>query len=165
MITHILEKETAERFLRYEDGYLYWKVSPANRVKVGDKIMGKSSRGYGQVRIDGLRYYLHRVIYLMHHGHMPEIIDHIDGDVTNNRIENLRAATQSQNMYNARMKSNNTSGIKGVRWDRHRNKWDARVIKNKQYVLCERFDDLVSAVIAVRSARLEHHQAFAHHGK
>lgn len=165
MITHTLEKDTADQFLRYEDGELYWKVSNSNRVKVGDKIVSKSSYGYIRLSINGTRYFAHRVIYLMHHGYMPDIVDHIDMDITNNRIENLREATKSQNMCNASLRADNTTGVKGVSWQSRKGNWTARVTKNKRLVLCEQHDDLVSAVIAVRSARLEHHQAFAHHGK
>jgi hypothetical protein len=165
MTPHTLEKETADQFLRYEHGELYWKISNSNRVKVGDKITGKNSYGYIRLSINGTRYFAHRVIYLMHHGYMPEIIDHIDMDVTNNRIENLRAATASQNRCNVAQRSDNTSGVKGVSWVKSKDKWTARITKNKRLVLCEEYDDLVSAVIAVRSARLQHHQSFAHHGQ
>ena len=54
-------------------------------------------------------------------------VDHIDNDKSNNKIANLRWATHSQNSQNKSMMSNNTSGVKGVIWDKSSNKWRARI--------------------------------------
>ena len=78
--------------------------------------------------------YVHHAIFLIHHGYLPKYIDHIDGDSLNNRIENLRAATQSQNMGNSRMKSNNTSGYKGVTFRKDTGKWQAAVMVNGKHI-------------------------------
>lgn len=78
--------------------------------------------------------YLHQVIFLMHHGYIPDYIDHADGNSINNRIENLRAATQSQNMGNSRAKKTNTSGYKGVTFRKDTNKWQASVMVNGKHI-------------------------------
>ena len=85
----------------YEDGCLYYKKRVANRIKVGDKVGGVGMHGYYNVSIKGRRYKLHRIVYYFHHGVMPdEEIDHIDRDKSNNRIENLRVVTRSENISN-----------------------------------------------------------------
>jgi len=89
---------------------------------------------YKKLNIKRKTVYLHRVIFLMHHGYTPDYIDHIDGDSLNNRIENLRAATQSQNMGNSRMKNTNTSGYKGVTFRKDTNKWGAAVMVNGKHI-------------------------------
>lgn len=58
--------------------------------------------------------YLHQAVWLYHNGELPLMLDHINGDTKDNRIENLRKCTNAQNQYNSRRKSNNVSGHKGV---------------------------------------------------
>lgn len=57
-----------------------------------------------------------RVVWILHNGYLPKnlVIDHVDGDTTNNRIENLRAISQSENNRNASIRKDNASGIPGV---------------------------------------------------
>lgn len=74
------------------------------------------------------------------------VIDHIDHDTTNNRRSNLRVVTLSNNAMNQRIKSNNTSGVKGVRWHKATQKWQSGIgIKGKQIYLgvYETFDEAV----------------------
>ena len=54
-------------------------------------------------------------------------IDHIDGDKTNNRLENLQLADHYQNMHNHPKLKTNTSGVKGISWNKSNNRWDARI--------------------------------------
>jgi hypothetical protein len=72
----------------------------------------------------------HRLIFLWHHGFLPERIDHIDGCSLNNKIENLRAVTQSQNLQNTNKRKTNTSGYKGVSWSKQRKCWIASITVN-----------------------------------
>ena len=74
--------------------------------------------GYLQVKLYQEKkskfYLLHRLIFLVHHIYLPTIIDHVDGNRTNNSIDNVREATHSQNAMNSKLPSNNTSGFKGI---------------------------------------------------
>lgn len=72
--------------------------------------------------------YLHHVVFLLHHGFLPKYIDHKDGNSKNNQIENLRAATQSQNIANSKLSASNTSGCKGVTWRKDTEKWQAQLM-------------------------------------
>lgn len=80
-------------------------------VEVG--CSGKDGRK--TLNINNRHYQLHRVIWAVHHGEWPDqFIDHIDGDPSNNKIENLRLSTPSENQQNRKIQSNNRSGYKGV---------------------------------------------------
>lgn len=125
---------TAERLrevLTYDadTGEFRWRVRPSNRVRVGD-VAGhlEPFRGYVLLRIDGRMYLGHRLAWLYAHGSWPTLqIDHRDGDRANNRIANLREATQVQNSANMKRRPNNTSGFKGVTWDKSRRMWMAQI--------------------------------------
>jgi hypothetical protein len=121
-----LSKELLHELFEYNDGELYWKKRPSKKsvkVKPGNKAGTLCNNFYCQIRINGEYYYSHRIIFAMFHGFFPNSVDHIDGNRSNNKIENLRQATQTQNNYNAFMRSDNTSGYKNVYWDKRSNKW------------------------------------------
>lgn len=94
-----------------------------NTRYAGTEALGHASNGYKRGPINKVLYWTHRVIWKMHYDAEPEIIDHINGDSSDNRIENLRNTDQSFNKRNARLPSNNTSGYIGVSFDKSRGKW------------------------------------------
>ena len=117
------------KWLRYEDGKLYWiaKSSPnANRVKIGEEAFRYDENGYKRLTVNKKLTSCHRIVWEMHNGAIPKgkFIDHINRVRDDNRIENLRLVTIAQNALNSKLKSTNTSGIKGV--FRKGNRWEAR---------------------------------------
>ena len=89
----------------------------------------------------GKSIYLHRAVWLWHHGTLPPMIDHADGDPRNCRIENLRPCTSAGNQYNSRRKSNNRSGFKGVVYRAcYRHPWQARIVIEGKALLIGRFN-------------------------
>ena len=88
--------------------------------------------GYITTNARGKTLYVHRLVWLWHHGVLPDVVDHIDRDKGNNRIENLRAATHTENKYNTPKKSHNTTGAKGVVF--HKNcplkPYQAKIVRN-----------------------------------
>lgn len=168
-MTDIIEQPTQEMvqsLFDYKEGYLYWKVSTTNSIKVGD-VAGKSvnDSGYNIVGIAGKTYRLHRIIFLYHNGYLPKIVDHIDGNRSNNKIENLRSANDFQNSRNARLSKRNTSGIKGVCWARHVNKWLVQVRQGGSKKYLGLYDDLELAELVAIEARNLFHKEYANHGK
>ena len=117
-----LTKEYLQSIFDYKDGRLFWKVKKAQRLNVGDEA-GCLDKRYLTTGLNGKVYRNHRLIFLMHHGYLPKEIDHKDNDQLNNRIENLRPATRSQNCSNTGIGKKNTSGVKGVSWSKRNNKW------------------------------------------
>lgn len=104
---------------RYEDGLLFWKISPSYRIKEGAVAGNKTGNGYWQVCYKGKFYKLHRVIWEMFNPPIEGLleIDHIDRNLNNNKLENLRLASRQLNALNRGVQSNNLLGIRGVSLD------------------------------------------------
>ena len=144
----LTQKRAKEAFNYHPDGYLVWKIKGNNRVHVG-KIAGNvDNRGYIIVTLDKRIYRAHRIIFLYHHGYMPKEVDHIDTIRSNNKIENLRPATSSQNSQNNSKRSDNTSGYKGVSWNKKRKSWKVQIQKNYVNMIVGHFEDLIMAAEA-----------------
>jgi HNH endonuclease/AP2 domain len=88
-------------------------------------------------------------------------VDHINGNKLDNRKENLRIATRSQNNYNKGLQSNSTSGFKGVSWSKQKNKWLARIRVDKKEMYLGSFDYKVDAALAYNEAAFKYHGEFA----
>lgn len=90
----------------------------------------RENREYRRITIMGERYLEHRVIWTYHNGEIPTgmTVDHIDRDATNNKIENLRLATQGQNNLNQRRRTTSSAKYKGVRSE---NGWFSARYKGK----------------------------------
>jgi hypothetical protein len=150
-----------------ETGNLIWKIKPSSRghhVKAGDIAGTLKSHGYLCVGINYNSYRAHRLIFLMHKGYLPKTVDHINGDKLDNRIENLRAATVGQNQHNRKTNANNTSGYKGVCWNKAQKKWAARITLERKNIHLGYFANVEEAAEVVRKAREELHGSFANHG-
>ena len=120
-----LTKEYFNELFEYKDGKIYWKITKG-RGNVGDEVGCMNSHGYRRIKLNQKEYATHRIIFLMHHGYLPEIVDHKDNNPLNNHIENLREATGQQNNFNSRRQKNNTTGYKGVYYNKNIKKFCAR---------------------------------------
>ena len=103
--------------------YLRWRVKITSgrnnnktNVDIGDVAGSLGNSGYYQVRVDGRLTLVHRVVWEMFNGSIPDgmFIDHLDGDKTNNSIRNLRVATRKQNAQNSKLREDSISGYLGV---------------------------------------------------
>jgi HNH endonuclease/AP2 domain len=88
-------------------------------------------------------------------------VDHINGNGLDNRRVNLREATHAQNLWNRGRTCNNTSGFKGVRWDKARGAWRATITAEGREMFLGRFDDILDAARAYDEAATLHHGEFA----
>ena len=86
--------------LRYEDGALYWINSRRGGVRAGSKATHRNGTGYNLINWDKQVWKASRVIWPMHHDDTSLVIDHINRDKGDDRIENLRAITQNANQFN-----------------------------------------------------------------
>tara|TARA_R110002126_G_scaffold66552_5_gene169168 strand:- start:74 stop:571 length:498 start_codon:yes stop_codon:yes gene_type:complete len=161
-----LTQEEAHRLFEYKDGELFWKVKPAQCKKIGDIVGGSNGikQPYLRGRYKDNRFMVHQVVFLMHHGFIPECVDHIDGNVQNNRIENLRQATKAQNAYNQKLHTNNKSGHRCVSWHKSHQIWVVRLCINKKNVLTKYFKDFELACLVADEARDIYHGNYAYKG-
>jgi hypothetical protein len=155
-------KSYLEEVLFYENGQLYWKIHK-KKVRAGEPAGRTKSNGYCEVRLDGKLHGSHRLIFKMFHGYVPPIIDHIDGNPSNNKIENLREASHAQNMRNSQRPKNNTSGFKGVYFDKRNSNWVAQCVLDGKKTHLGSFKDIHDAARAVTKFREENHKEFARH--
>jgi len=147
-----------------ETGNLIWKTALAKKTNVGDIAGCKCSRGYCYITINKKSYLAHRLVYLMHKGYLPKTLDHINGQRADNRIENLRPASLSQNAHNRKINRNNKSGYKGVCFNTKAKKWLAQICHNSKNMSLGFYDTPEEADAVVRKAREELHGTFANHG-
>jgi hypothetical protein len=147
----------------YIDGKLFWKKNKQGRIE-GREIGRVSHRGYRHVNYRSKTYFVHRLIFLFHHGYLPPVLDHIDGDPLNNKIENLREATRSQNNMNSKITHRNKTGYKGISWVEKEKRYvcTIQVPKNKKIVRrCKTLDE---AIVVIKDLRVKYHGEFARHG-
>jgi hypothetical protein len=130
-----------------------------NQWKWGVKPSAKTTytNRYDQSKSPPRMTYMHRLIMPDAAGKHIDHIDHIDGNGLNNQRSNLRTCTQAQNAMNRRLASNNTSGFKGVIWDKSTNKWRVNVKRIRVgYFTC-----LIKAARAYDQAAIKHFGEFA----
>jgi hypothetical protein len=148
----------------YDDGWLFWKVSQGSR-KAGD-CAGWWHGTHWRMKLDGIDRYVHHVIWAYHYGEWPKVeIDHHNGDGSDNRIDNLREATSSQNKCNANF-SVGVSGSRGV----HPNSksglpWRAAIQVDGQQINLGVFETIEDAELAYKNAAELYHGEFAFHNR
>ena len=140
------------------------KTISGNAVK-GMVAGSVKKNGYVHIQVDGKLYLGHRLAWLHEFGQFPAgFLDHINGVRNDNRIDNLRPVTPSQNCHNERMRTNNTSGVKGVTWDKRRKSWVAKFWHEQKCINVGNFKNLDDAREAVMKKRKEIHGEFANDG-
>lgn len=138
----------------YKDGKVYRKSN--------NKEAGCNQNKYRVIKINYKKYLTHRVVWALHHNKFPDlIIDHINGIKNDNRIENLRECTQSENMRNYGLNKLNTSGFKNVVWNKYTNKWQVNLRVNGKKKYFGMFDDINIANKVAIKARKQFHKEFA----
>jgi len=148
-----MDYETVRELFDYdpETGNLVWKKR-GKAVQVGKAAGSVNSRGYLNVSVKGRIYLGHRLVWLYHHGQWPEVIDHINHNKLDNRIENLRDVGSVEN-------NRNMAGVKGVCFDNTKGKWKA-YIQRKHLGSFENQED----AIAARRAALVEYGFHSNHG-
>ena len=157
-------------------GELRWRKRPLSHfpdrvtaqkwnTRWAGKIAGKNhARGYWMLTIDYQGHLAHRVAWLLAYGEpVPHMLDHIDGNRQNNRIANLRAATQSENNWNSRLRKNNLVGVKGIRRVPRSGKFSAEIWHHGRSHVIGYFVTLEEAMAARREAAERLHGKFARH--
>lgn len=116
---------------------------------------------YLQITIYYVNYAAHRLAWLYEYGEWPPIVDHRNIDGTDNRIKNIRPCSESQNLQNSRRYSNNSSGVKGVSFNKASGKFVASVTKDGRRHHLGFFSSLEDAAVARVARATELHGEFA----
>ena len=158
-----LAREEVRRLFSYQDGFLVWRVTNSARNVAGNIAGSKGGEGYWSIGIGGHKYRAHRLIWVFFNGAIPEgkQIDHADGNRLNNRIENLRIASHAENVRHRKHQKNNTSGERGVFFNKPLSKWTVQIRKNGKLHHFGCFSDYDEAVSVARAKRLELHGEFS----
>lgn len=142
-------------------GSIYWKVLFPGR-EAGSIV---KPLGYKKLAIERLDFKAHRIAWILHYKRKPKngfVIDHIDGDPSNNAIANLRECHPRDNARNAVTPKNNTTGFKGV--SRSGNKFRAYISVNRKQIHLGRHDSAEAAFAAYVEAAKVHFGKFWSYG-
>lgn len=134
------------------------------RWKAGEVVGTVNHNGYLIIPIGPQRCFAHKIAIFLATGQMPASVDHINGDKQDNRLANLRPCNHAQNGANMKVKVTNSSGVKGVSFDKVNRRWKASLTVNRKQITVGRFDTLEEARAAIFAARNQHHGEFARHG-
>ena len=184
MMTNPIDPAVLRELLRYEPetGKLYWlsrslhhfkstakrsaewNCAAWNAKNAGKEAFTAGGSGYRSGAIYRRNYGAHRVVWAIVHGMWPKMIDHINGDPSDNRLENLREVTSAENQKNLKLRSDNTSGRIGVSWDSARKRWSAEIISKGRHLHLGRFRSK-SAAIQARKMAEQTHGFHPNHGR
>ena len=144
----IFDKEDYEKILPY-----YWRSSNS---KWGKYAVAKDL-------VNNTTVQMSRIIMDVPIGDKRQV-DHINHDVSNNRKENLRICTNSENSMNKGLIKSNTSGVTGVTWNRRLNKWVSQIMINKKHIHLGVFCDFNDAVKAREDAEIKYFGEYRYKG-
>lgn len=124
---------------------------PRAGVTRNSRAGSTDTHGYRQVKINGVLYLEHRLIWVMQYGKEPSCqLDHINRVRDDNRLENLRLAPNNEvdNAQNMGLRVNNTSGVRGVSWIRRLNKWQVQIQTGRKKQHVGMYECLLDAIAA-----------------
>lgn len=153
----MISQQRLRELYDYKDGSLFFKESGIEHKATPIT----NAHRYARLVVDGKAYALHRLIFLHCYGYLPKIVDHIDNDRTNNKIENLREVTQQQNCLNRVTHKNSKSGIKNVYFVTRMKKWCVAMTVQSKRKIIGYFEDLELAELVAIEARNKFHGSFA----
>jgi hypothetical protein len=166
MTKELPSREYIASLLEYEAGTGIFRWTKTRVGARAGKIAGTlDANGYLKIRIYGRFYMAHRLAWLFAYGHWPDgPIDHINRSPSDNRLPNLRACSAAENNRNTGARRDNTSGVKGVGWNRQKGAWRVRIKAAGKEVHGGFFKDIEDAKRAIRELRNQLHGDFANHG-
>ena len=141
-----------------ETGLFTWKVDRGSRRLKGCPAGTTDSKGYIQIKLDDRLYLAHRLAWLVTYGVWVESdIDHADRDRSNNRVNNLRLCSVSENQQNRGAQINNTSGFPGVSYKTATGKWQSYITVNGRRHHLGSHAEKVDAIQARQAAQAQMH--------
>jgi len=157
-----LTHERLKKLLSYNPETGEWtRLKSVKGQKAGTKV-GCIAHGYEQICVDNKQYYAHRLAWFYVYGVWPDDqIDHRNVNRASNALENLRQANNAQNVKNRPAPRTNTSGVKGVYWNKNASKWMAAITANGKRMYLGLFTDINEAAAVYAKAAELYHGEFA----
>ena len=153
-----------KQYLDYkpETGIFIWRITRNWHAKAGTIAGSVHEGGYLTIRIEGKAYLSHRLAWFYVHGELHELdqIDHCNLNRKDNRLCNLRKADHKDNCRNTGARSHNKTGLKGVGYDKRRNKYRSRITINKKIIWLGEFNTAEEAHAAYCQAAEEYYGEF-----
>jgi hypothetical protein len=130
--------------------YVQGSLVSNNKPRIG-------SHGYYVLAVEGKSFLVHRLIWFIVHKTLPKIVDHVDGNRLNNKLENLQGCDQSVNIGKAKMFRTNSTGYKGVHYNTNAKKYEAYFMRNykKHYLGLFECPELAALVVEEAKDQLE----------
>jgi len=155
-------QQEIKKQLHYDEatGIFTWIVSKNSFMKIGDLAGGINTYGYWIVSIDNKHYMSHRLAWVYINGSCPSHlqVDHINGDKSDNRINNLRLCNAIENQQNIKTcRVITKSRLLGAHKHSRSNKWSAQIKVNKKYIYIGLFDTPEEAHQAYLNKKRELH--------
>jgi hypothetical protein len=156
--------KTISSYFNYnpDTGIITWKIKRSNRKPIGSIAGVVDSNGYRRIKVTPKLYLAHRIAWLLYYKQWPDkIVDHINMNVDDNRICNLRIATNSQNMMNASKYKSNSTGFKGVHYRSREKRFVGQITINRQKFNTKYCKTPEEAHQELKKLRKLHHKEFA----
>lgn len=160
----MITQELLKRLFDYdaETGVLSWRAGLYRNRYAGMPAGCVGSNAHRKVKVCQEYYEEHRLIWMLVYGALPDSLDHINGNPTDNRLANLRKATPTQNAQNRKLRKDNSTGTSGVYWRTDSKKWRAGIgLGGKAMRWLGTFDSQEEAVAVRKLAEQEHFGEFA----
>ena len=150
----------------YEDGKLIWKTDRGSQKVKGQEAGCFLPTGYKVVTIRDLcgQTYVHRIVFYLFNNYMPEMVDHINNNPSDNRIENLRACNRSQNFMNKPAHKNSTTKHKNVYFNKRLNTFFVQIKADGKRMYVGGIKSIEEANKIAIDMRNKYHTEFANHG-
>ena len=166
MYNNTLTQDELTATLHYDPGTgVFTNLRTRANARIGSEAGAISGRGYRYIMVHRKLYLAHRLAFLWMTGEFPQDhVDHINGNRSDNRWENLRCASREENQKNRKLNCDNTSGYTGVKWHLHTSRWTATVTSNGKHYCIGYYHSKTDAVRARALAEL-HFGFHPNHGR
>jgi hypothetical protein len=158
----MINQELLKNLFYYKNGNFIWLKPTSFRKKI-NSVAGTINKKCVVIGLFGKNYMAHRLIFMYHYGFIPKIVDHIDGNPFNNKIENLREASNKQNAQNSKLSKSNILGYKNVSYKKDIKKYRVRMVINGKETNFGSYKDLELADLVAQEARDKYFGKFARH--
>ncbi len=128
-----LTQKRVQEVFGYSNGELIWKLKTGDKVVIGEPAGTPTHYGYIQIGLDKKLYKRSRLIFLWHHGYLPKVVDHVNHERSDDRIENLRDASHQENSHNS-VVGRGSCRSRGVCYRKRSNNYHSQIrLKGRSY--------------------------------